>query len=432
MKLPAAADLDWIRKFRRALARRIDPFCALVSEELGKPAFETLTSDLIPLLEACRWHERHARRVLAPRRLLGSSLWRLGQSHFVMRVPVGRVAILATWNYPIQLLGVQLVQALVGGNHVTVKPSERAPRTQQSLLELARECGMNEQRLRWTSAERAEGERLLVREHFDHVVFTGSTEVGRIVATTLARTLTPSTLELSGADSALVLGDADPDLAAASILYGVALSAGQTCMAPRRAIVHARVYDSFLRALHKHARRQRPVAKVCSAEAVRLEHLAREAERAGARRIESGWPLILADCACDCAFAAGRHFGPALAVIRADTDAHMLEMHRSCTQRLATSVFTRDPVSAAPLAAELGSGIVTFNDCVVPTAHPALGIGGVGESGWGITRGEAGLFALTRPVYVLRTHARLRLPTDRSDQGTQRRVAAFTRWRYGR
>ncbi len=165
---------------------------------------------------------------------------------------------------------------------------------------------------------------------------------------------------------------------------------------------------------------------------MRLEHLAREAERAGARRIESGWPLILADCACDCAFAAGRHFGPALAVIRADTDAHMLEMHRSCTQRLATSVFTRDPVSAAPLAAELGSGIVTFNDCVVPTAHPALGIGGVGESGWGITRGEAGLFALTRPVYVLRTHARLRLPTDRSDQGTQRRVAAFTRWRYGR
>lgn len=432
MKLPADADLDWISKFRRALARRIDPFCALVSEELGKPAFETLTSDLIPLLEACRWHERHARRVLARRRLRGGSLWQLGQSHFVMRVPLGRVAILATWNYPIQLLGVQLVQALACGNRVTVKPSERAPRTQQSLLELARESGMNEQRLRWTSPERAEGERLLGREHFDHVVFTGSTEIGRIVAATLARSLTPSTLELSGADSALVLGDSNPDFAAASILYGVALNAGQTCMAPRRAIVHARVYDSFLRALQKRARSQRLVSKVCSAEAERLEHLAREAERLGARRIGSGWPLILADCKCDCTFAAGRHFGPALAVIRADTDAHMLQMHRSFEQRLATSVFTRDPVSAEPLAAELHSGIVTFNDCVVPTAHPALGIGGAGESGWGVTRGEAGLLALTRPVYVSRTHSRLRVPTDLSDEGTLRHLAAFTRWWYGR
>ena len=220
---------------------------AISRDELDRPEFETLVTDLVPLLDACRWHERRARRVLKARRLRGGGVWRIGQRHEVRRRPLGRVAIIATWNYPYQLLGVQLVQAIVAGNSVVVKPSERSPRAHGALLDIARSSGLPEHRLLWTAATREDGRRLLEEGGFDHVVFTGSTEVGRAIASALSESLTPSTLELSGSDSAVVLGDADAVLAARSVHYALAVNAGQTCMAPRRVIVEEAVFEAVLR-----------------------------------------------------------------------------------------------------------------------------------------------------------------------------------------
>ncbi len=420
-------DLSFLRPLRATLADRSGRFVRLMMDEVGKPEDEALAADVLPLLAAIKWHEKHARRVLRERSLAGRPLWMIGQRHRVRRVPLGRVGIIATWNYPLQLLGVQLVQALVCGNRVMVKPSEHAPRTQHAFLELIRELldDPRGDRLTWTEPTREAGRQMLADRDaggFDHVIFTGSTGVGRAIAETLAPRLVPSTLELSGRDSALVLDDADPALAARGIWHAVALNAGQTCMAPRRALVHRDAYVRFVRALAPLVS-SAPARRLINAEAA--EHTFAAAVsgiEAGGRSLSgilerpSGddgrtlRPLAIVDCPADAPLVAGDHFGPAIAVVCCDSLDEMLAIHHACPQHLATSVYSNNTRRARALASRLLAGVVTINDTLLPTGHPAGTLGGKGESGWGHTRGEEGLRALSRPVTVSTTSRRFRIP----------------------
>lgn len=247
---PLAERLQWLEGFGVRMDRHADDLIKLICIETGKSAWESFASEILPLRASIRWHLNNAPRILAPRRLSGRPWWMLGQRHQVLRLPAGRVAIIATWNYPVQLLGIQLVQSIVAGNITVVKPSENSPRSQGLLLRLAAE-GLRDGTLTRTAATRAAGEELLGARSvdgilpFDHIVFTGSTEVGRVIAKRAAESLTPTTLELSGCDSAIVLASADAKLAAKSLWQAVVLNAGQTCMAPRRIIVEASIYRQF-------------------------------------------------------------------------------------------------------------------------------------------------------------------------------------------
>ena len=108
----------------------------------------------------------------------------------------------------------------------------------------------------------------------------------------------------------------------------------------------------------------------------------------------------------------GDHFGPALAVSACQTLDEMLQRHHAVGQYLATSIWTRDQSAARGMAAELQSATVTINDVLVPTAHPAASISGHGLSGWGTSRGAAGLLSMSRPVHVTTTPRKMRVPTD--------------------
>lgn len=434
----------WLAAFRRSVAAHEPELRALIAAEIGKPTWEALTSDIMPLLAACKWLERRLARLLRPRRLRGGAFWQVGERHWVRRDPLGAVAIIATWNYPVQLLGIQLIQALGAGNRVVVKPSEHAARTQLRLMQLAVEAGLPEGTLRWVAATREAGRELLAGQRFDHVVFTGSTGVGRAVAAWAAETLTPTTLELSGRDSAIVLDDADPHLAAASIWSAVTANAGQTCMAPRRVLVEDQVYRPFLAALAPLAAAARPARLISERAATEAYEAALSAvavgrEEGGRGRSLSGViepprgrelrPLAIVDCPADCALVHGEHFGPVVAVVPVGSLRDALEIHRACGQHLAVSLFTRGRAREA--IDRLGASNVVINDAVRPVAHPAVALGGRGESGWGVTRGEEGLLAMTRAVYVSSTSARLRTPTTPPPGRGEERLAALVRWWYG-
>lgn len=442
--------LSWAARFRAAIANDAPTLCSLVSAETGKPEWETVTSDLAPLLASCRWHERNAVRILSPQRVGGRPVFLLATRQRLERAPIGRVAIIATWNYPIQLLGIQLLQALLAGNTLVVKPSEHVPRTQHRLIQLAVNAGLPDRTIDLRPATRDAGKVMLDTERFDHVVFTGSTSVGERIAGSLARTLTPSTLELSGRDSALVLHDADPELAAACIWNAVVMNAGQTCMAPRRALVDARIYRSFLAALSPLAAGAKPV-RLISAEAAMLAHaLAVRAVNAGGRSLSGVLeppapvtgshadlprntlrPLAIVDCPATSELVGGDHFGPVLAVLPFSGIDHALSIHSRCGAHLATSVFTRSPRRAHRLAPSLGTGVVTVNDTVLPTGHPGVPISGRGPSGWGSSRGEAGLLAMTRPIQISETRGALRPPLHMPAPAAARTVMRILlRW-YG-
>src|SRR5690606_4413216 len=134
-------------------------------------------------------------------------------------------------------------------------------------------------------------------------------------------------------------------------------------------------------------------------------------------------PVAVADCPEDAPLVAGDHFGPALAVVPVDSVEHALAVHERSGPHLATSVFTRDRREARAIAAQCGSRTVTINDCLIPTGHPGASIGGRLLSGWGASRGVAGLLAMSAPTHLART-ARVRPPTAEPTPG---RAAAFDR-----
>lgn len=422
-RTPLKERLAWVRRFRKAVASAEAELTGLMQDEIGKPRFEGLTADVLPVLASCRWHERRARRVLRTRGLSGGGVIGIGKRVRVARAPVGRVGIIATWNYPVGLLGVQMVQALTAGNDVVVKPSERSPRVQRRLIEIGLACGLPAGALEVIGHEREAGARMLSEGAFDHVVFTGSTGVGRRVAERLAPSLTTSTLELSGRDSAFVLGDADCRLAARTVWWAVSQNSGQTCMAPRRVLVDRRAYPAFVRELGLHAAAASPRKMIDGGAAAAAFEQALDAAARGGRSISGvleepvvtaggAWlrPIAIVDCPADAPLVEGRHFGPVVAVVPVDDVSAALAIHRACDQHLAASVYTAKPGRASDLAASLGASVVTFNDTVMPTAHPAASVGGVGASGWGQSQGEAGLLAMTRPVTVTRTSGWLRPP----------------------
>lgn len=409
------ARLRWIASFRRAVAAHGREIAQVIVDEIGKPESEAYVSEVLPLLAAMRWHARHARGVLRMQRATGRPAWLLGRSARVGRAPLGHVLIIATWNYPVGLLGVQLVQAVMAGNRVTVKPSERSTHAQRLLVRLAASCGLPEAWLVLADATPESGERLLREGAFDKVLFTGGTRVGRTVATTTAARLMPSVLELSGHDSAIVLADADVRRAAARIWLAITMNAGQTCMAPRRVLVDRSCYRAFLAALAPMAAGARPVRLVCAGEAERCVQLVREALGQGARSLSGvvepareGWmrPMVVADCAAASALVVGDHFGPVLAVVPVDGVAHALRVHDASRHRLAVGVYTRSVPRwrrDASFMMRLGASVITFNESVTPTGHPALTIAGSGGSGWGASRGAAGLLELSRPISVTET-----------------------------
>jgi aldehyde dehydrogenase (NAD+) len=281
----------------------------------------------------------------------------------------------------------------------------------------------------------------------DHLVFTGSTAVGRQIALAAGEQLLPTTLELSGRDSALVLDDADPLLAAQSIWTGVTVNSGQTCTAPRRALVDRRIYPEFLAALAPLASGARPCTLISPEAAARCFEQAKDAVETGGERgaftgkrgrslsgvleAPSGRqlrPLVIADCPSDAKLVEGDHFGPVIAIVPVDGEASMLAIHDGCDQHLSASIFTRRPARAAALAPRLHASFITVNQCLVPLGHPGATFGGTGASGWGLSRGREGLLAMTRPVTLTCTSRWIRPPLGEPSRRTIDGLSRFLGW----
>jgi aldehyde dehydrogenase (NAD+) len=434
-RTPVARRLRPVRTFRRLLVAECDALCAAANRDLGKPPDETIGGDLLPLADALQFLERQANRILRPRRVPRSQrpLWLWGQSDVVRRRAYGVVAIIGTWNYPYLLNGVQIAQALTAGNAVLWKPSEVGPASARMLGQLFARAGFPSELLHVLEATRAAGQ-AVTEAAVDHVVFTGSAATGHRIAARLGERLIPSTLELSGCDAMFVLDDADVDLAARAAWFGATLNGGQTCLAVRRAFVHRSLYADFCARLEASAREARPVRLALPAQAEQAKRLAREAVSEGGRVLgaapaeedngDAGMfrPVAVADARPEMALCREASFAPVLAVLPFDTADEVLRMDAACSFALGASVFTRSPKRTADLVAHLRVGMVTVNDVVVPTAHPATPFGGRGESGWGVTQGEEGLLAVTVPQVVSIRAGRFRPHFDLAAKGGKLRA----------
>lgn len=396
-----AQRLRVMRRLRHHIARHAAELASSVVGIAQRTCAETLPAEVLPLLDACRFLERQAPAILAPQQhgFRGRPLWLGGLGLEVRREPLGVILIIAPSNYPLFLPGVQVFQALAAGNAVLLKPAPNGHATAVALAHHLASAGLD-RRLLGVLPASPEAAQVAIAAGVDKVLLTGSATTGSAVLADLAPRLIPATLELSGCEAAFVRGDANLDLVVRALQFSLRLNGGATCIAPRRVFV-ARDLAAELETRLVRATQEMVACVVSPSTVSQLRNLLPEACAQGARRVAGEivsdhqlTPIVVTDVAPNMRLLQADLMAPVLALMTVDDDDEALAAAASCPYALGATVFGRE-TGARALADRVHAGVVLINDVIVPTADPRLPFGGRGRSGYGVTRGAAGLLELT-------------------------------------
>jgi acyl-CoA reductase-like NAD-dependent aldehyde dehydrogenase len=417
---PAAERIGLLDRLEALVKEHAGEWAEAISRDFGgRSPHETQLLEIFPSLEAIRHARRHLRRWMKPQRR-PTSLWFLPGSSTVVPQPLGVAGIVVPWNYPLYLAIGPLVPALAAGNRAMVKMSETTPATGELLARLVeRHFPGGEVGVVNGGAEVAQA---FCRLPFDHLLFTGSTGVGRHVMRAAADNLTPVTLELGGKSPAIV-GRGFPVAEAASrILFGKCLNAGQTCVAPDYVLVPEESVDAFVEGARDAVASLYPTlagnpdytAIVDARHRERLAGLLADAVARGARAIEinpAGEDVAAAGkraptllVGVDEAMAVMREeiFGPLLPVIPYRHLEDAIAFVNARPRPLALYVFEHDGDAVERVITGTVSGGVTVNETILHIAQDDLPFGGVGASGMGQYHGREGFDTFSKRKAVFR------------------------------
>lgn len=398
---------DAVRRNEAALVQALQA-------DLGRPEAETILSDYLPVLQEIAHTRRHLRRWMRPRGVW-PTLATFGSTARIERQPRGTCLIIAPWNFPFQLALGPLVSALAAGNAAILKPSEMTPATSALIARLVAET-FPPDLVAVVEGDKTVAEELLALP-FDHIFFTGSPAVGRIVMAAAAGTLASVTLELGGKSPVIVGPDANLKQAADWITFGKFLNAGQTCIAPDHLYVHASVREPFLAALRARIARaygqgeaSPHLAKIVTpAHAQRLAALIADAVGKGATLPLSGGqqgqslgPTLVDATSPDMRLSQEEIFGPILPILTFTDLDPVLAAINAGDKPLALYIFDRDAARVDRIIRSTTSGGVGVNLTLVQFTHPGLPFGGVNTSGIGSAHGEHGFRAFSHERAVLR------------------------------
>ncbi len=403
-----------LRALRRAISACSSEIIDAISHDYGwrSPA-ETLMAEIVPSLTIVRDAMVNVPAWMRPEpRGSGVLFW--PASNKIIWQPKGVVLIIAPWNYPILLVIGPLAAALAAGNRVIVKPSEFTPSASAALKRcLEGALGADRVTVATGGVEMAQG---LCQLPFDHILYTGSTAVGKKVMQAAAVNLTPVTLELGGKSPAIIHESFDLPLAALRIMRGKLLNAGQTCIAPDYVLVPRSQLETFTDLASKTVRKLYPrlldnpdyTAIINQRHYDRLAALAADAKSRGARvtvadpagELAPGEvgapvqrkmaPVILSGLSDDMAVMREEIFGPLLPVVPYDSLEEALAYVNTRPRPLALYYFDDDRRRISHVLDRTVSGGVTINDTLYHIAQEKLPFGGIGPSGMGAYHGRDG------------------------------------------
>lgn len=401
-----------LREQRSAIAAAIDV------DFSGRSRHETDLLELFPALAGIRHALKYGKKWMRPRKVATEWYFWPGQSR-ILPQPLGVVGIVAPWNYPLYLVAGPLTAALAAGNRVMVKVSEFTPAFARWLDdtvpqyfaedEIVVVCGGADTAAAFTALP------------FDHLLFTGSTEVGKKVMRAAAEHLTPLTLELGGKSPVLLLEDADIRAAAARVMSGKLVNAGQTCIAPDYVLLPETARADFVTAAkqwvvahYPQLSASRDYSRIINPQQhARLTGYLKQAADMGAQILplsgeadaeDAGTllpPYLVLDAPDACRLMQEEIFGPLLPVVvyRGLDDA--LAYIRARPRPLALYVFARNTEAIDKVLRHSIAGGVTVNDTLLHVAQDNLPFGGVGPSGMGAYHGQVGFdrFSHLKPVF---------------------------------
>ena len=404
----------------RAIAEHAEALALIEARDCGKPLAQARAD-----VAACaRYFEFYAG---APDKLHGTTIpYTDGYAVLTWREPHGVTGHVIPWNYPLQIFGRSVGGALAAGNACVVKPAEDACLSLLRVAELAANAGLPEGALNIVTGLGSEaGAALVAHPGVSHLSFTGSPATGTAVAAAAAKRHCPVTLELGGKSPQIVFADADLDAAVPAIVNAIVQNAGQTCSAGSRLLVERAIYEPLLERLAD--RFGRLVAAPALADRdcgplIRASQLARvrgfldDANRSGLAIVATGRiaddapaggyyvaPTLLRDVPCEHRLACDEVFGPVLAAMAFDDEAHALALANATDYGLVAGVWTRDGARQLRMARALQSGQVFVNNYGAG-GGVELPFGGVKHSGHGREKGFEALYAFTTLKTVVLRH----------------------------
>lgn len=411
-----------IAEWLRLMVEESSELARLVAREGGKPVAEARLVDIFPACEVLSYYSRNLEKLLAfqpvrPNQVLFRH-WEAGYRFD----PLGVVAVITPWNYPVGIPMAELVQAVGAGNTVVFKPASATVLVGLFLGDLARRAGFPPGVINTVALPGSATDALLDHPDVAKVLFTGSVDIGRHVARRCAERLAPCVLELGGKDAAVVAADANLERTARGLVWGAFMNTGQTCASIERVYVERAVAERLIQRVVELTGELKvgdPLAEetdmgplTTASQREIVERQVEAALAAGARALTGGRrpegkgyyypPTVLVDVTDDMEIMREETFGPVMPIVVVEDLDEAIRRANASRFGLTASGWTTSKETAHRLQAELEAGVVSINDHAVPFAEPTGSWGGVRESGLGRTHGRFGLYELVNVKYVVR------------------------------
>ncbi len=409
-----------LKRLREAVLAHRQAFYQAFEQDYRKPSAEVDVTELMPILDEIRHAIGRLKQWMKPQKVSPTSLM-LTTSAWIEYQPRGRVLIIAPWNYPLNLCFGPLVSALAAGNTAIIKPSEMMPNVSAVMAKIIREVfSPNEVALFEGGLPTAEA---LLALPFDHIFFTGSPMVGKVVMAAAAKHLTSVTLELGGKSPTIIDETANLRVAAETLMWGKFLNGGQTCVAPDYIYVHNSVKNEFIaecRAVIQSRYGLTAADQKASLDLTRIVNprhtqriagLLNEAVEAGAKVMTGGEvdigqcyiaPTILDQVPAQARIMTEEIFGPLLPILAYDNIDTVIADINANPKPLALYVWSFNDETVQKVVTRTSSGGVCINHCLMQFVHGNLPFGGVNNSGIGNSHGYFGFKAFSHERAVVK------------------------------
>jgi len=420
-RIPIAQRLEIIKTFGEILHERADEVARLLSAENGKPLYEAYIHEVLPVIHLTAYFVKRAEKILAPKPI---PIWVFkNRKSYIHYKPRGVTLIISPWNYPFTIPAGAVIMNLIAGNGVLLKPASLTPLIAYKMREIFDAAGLDPKLFQIISGPGRMAEELIEKgpPYINFVNFTGSTEIGKVVASLCGRHLIPCSMELGGKDPAIVCEDADIALAARSIVNGAFGNSGQICASVERVYVHKNVFDIFVKEVVKLTREliqddpavnvRTDIGSMTSRE--QLEIVQRQVEDAvrkgahvhtGGKLSDKGGmffePTVLTHVTDDMEVLQEETFGPVLPIMSVEDDREAIRKANEGIYGLSAYVFTKDTGKGRRIAEQIEAGTVMLNETLITHAFPETPWQGFKESGTGRAHSDDGLRDLCLPCHV--------------------------------
>lgn len=417
----AAQRIEKLRSIESYLMQHKEDLCDALYADFKKPASEVVIAEMLGVKREINHTIKHLKSWMKPQSV-STPLMLLGTKGLVQYEAKGLCLIISPWNYPFNLSICPLVHAIAAGNAVILKPSELSPATAAFIQKMISSL--------FDKSEVAvfEGDAtvstFLLEQKFDHIFFTGSPAIGKVVMSAAAKHLTSVTLELGGKSPAIVGPEVNVEEAAAKIAWGKFLNNGQTCIAPDYLYLHEKNYFSFLKALEatvetfygKNIAKSKDYARIVNRRHFdRIVSLLDDAKEKGAQVLFGGKtdaddcfiePTVLINCTPEMRIMQEEIFGPILPVMSFQDEVAVTASIRQGDKPLALYVFSTNTEFNQYILDHTSSGTSVVNDCLIQFGHNELPFGGVNHSGIGKSGGHYGFveFSNQKSVVIQKTN----------------------------